>query len=105
MQTISHGLKGLFLLSMLLVSSRSFAVDFDASKKLRNTSTIKWVYVNDIAKACNDLYRKYNAKPPNLMDACSEWAGGKCTIYTKIRPTEADVGHEVMHCFQEHFHQ
>ena len=72
MQTISHGLKGLFLLSMLLVSSRSFAVDFDASKKLRNTSTIKWVYVNDIAKACNDLYRKYNAKPPNLMDACSE---------------------------------
>lgn len=39
-----------------------------------------------------------------LVGANTVWQGSRCKIITKKQPTEADVGHEVMHCFQEHFH-
>ena len=77
---------------------------YDATKNLRTTVTITWEVVSDIKKACAREYAKYGEKLPYEMTACAVWQGSRCRIITKKRPTEADVGHEVMHCFQEHFH-
>jgi hypothetical protein len=87
-----------------LWSFQVLASSFDAKKNLRNTVTITWEVVSDINKACASEYAKYGAKLNHKVDACAVWKGRTCRILTKRRPTEADVGHEVMHCFQEHFH-
>lgn len=84
--------------------SAAHAQTFDATKNLRKTVTITWEVVSDINKACAAEYAKYGHKLPYRMDACAVWKGSTCKIITKKRPTEEDVGHEVRHCFQEHFH-
>ena len=85
-------------------STSSFATSFDATKNLRKTMTITWETVSDVNKACAAEMAKYNAKLTYSVDACSVWKGSTCKIITKKKPTEEDVGHEIRHCFQEHFH-
>ncbi len=84
--------------------SVAHAQSYDATKNLRKTMTITWEVVSDVNKACAAEYAKYGHKLPYQMDACAVWKGNTCKIITKKRPTESDVGHEIMHCFQEHFH-
>lgn len=84
--------------------SVAHAQTFDATKNLRKTITITWEVVDDVNKACDAEMAKYNAKLTYKVDACSVWKGSTCKIITKKKPTEEDVGHEVRHCFQEHFH-
>ncbi len=84
--------------------SVAHAQSYDATKNLRKTMKITWEVVSDVNKACAAEYAKYGHKLPYQMDACAVWKGNTCKIITKKRPTESDVGHEIMHCFQEHFH-
>lgn len=93
-----------WIFCLLLYAENSFARSFDAKKNLRNVMNITWEVVADVNKECAAEYAKYGAKLPYKMDACAVWKGKTCKIITKRFPTEADVGHEVMHCFQEHYH-
>lgn len=82
----------------------SNAKQIDVSKNVRKTSTITWEHVKDVNKACAAEFAKIGEKLPYSMDACAIWNGNHCKIITTRRPTADDIGHEVLHCFQEHFH-
>lgn len=96
--------KFITILAILSISGSAVAQQYDATKNLRKAVTITWEVTDDINKACAAEYAKYGHKLTYKVDACAIWDKNKCRIITKKRPTEADVGHEVMHCFQEHFH-
>jgi hypothetical protein len=97
-------MKTLAFITLLAFAGSTVAQTYDATKNLRKSVTITWEVVDDVNKACAAEYAKYGHKLPYIMTACAVWEGKKCKIITKKRPSEADVGHEVMHCFQEHFH-
>lgn len=97
-------MKALVYITLLIFAGSAIAQPYDATKNLRKSVTITWEVVNDVNKACAAEMTKYNAKLTYKVDACAVWHGKTCKIITKKRPTESDVGHEVMHCFQEHFH-
>jgi hypothetical protein len=82
---------------------------FDATKRVVDKSTITWVKVNDVDKACNaESHRRGNGGFKVSMYACSFWdqVGNQtvCTIITGNQTNLAEVGHEVRHCFQGSWH-
>jgi hypothetical protein len=97
-------MKTLIFFILMSFCTSIFATQFDATKNLRKTMTITWEVVDDVNRACAAEYAKYGAKLPYQMDACAVWTKSTCKIITKKRPTEEDIGHEIRHCFQEHFH-
>ena len=66
---------------------------------------IEWILVDDVGATCRErLNRSYP-----FINACSQWTsdktGRKCFIYTsKTKTTLDDLGHELRHCFEGHFH-
>ncbi len=91
-------------MTALFFSSLSDAQTYDVRKNLYKRVTITWEHAADINKACRAELLKYGEKVMYAMDACAVWNGTQCKIITKTRPTEDSVGHEVMHCFQAHYH-
>ena len=77
---------------------------FDASKNHYKSVEITWVASADIQKSCETVFKQRGASLTYRVDACSFWVGNKCTIITKLNPTNDDVGHEVRHCFQFNWH-
>jgi len=84
--------------------------EFDATQRLTNKSTITWVTVDDVDKACNaeSIKRGKGGFGRLSMYACSFWdkTGDTttCTIITGKTTRMTDVGHEVRHCFQGNWH-
>jgi hypothetical protein len=97
-------MKKIIYLVLLAFSTSSFAITFDATKNERKTMTITWEVVNDVNKSCAAEHAKYGSKLMYQVDACAVWYKNTCKIITKKKPTEEDVGHEIRHCFQGHFH-
>lgn len=80
---------------------------FDANKNFTNKSEITWIAVDNPAKVCEQEGRKRfsNFKGFNYVpQACAIWEDNKCLIITKKRPNMHELGHEVRHCFQGHWH-
>lgn len=89
---------------------------FDATTNIHDKVEVIWRLSDNVAKDCETEARKrikdfkgYGYKP----EACAFWSSDKkwvfwttsvCTIITKKNPTMHDIGHEVRHCFQGHFH-
>lgn len=82
---------------------------FDASKRLSDRMDITWQIVDKPAAACEREARRrhpefkgYGYQP----DACAFWdeRAKKCLIITGRKPTMHDLGHEMRHCFQGHWH-
>lgn len=96
--------KCIILSLFIFLSGHAYSVSYDAKKNKTSSMMITWVFVDDVNKACAAEYAKYSSKLKYKVDACAVWTANKCKIITKRRPTEEDVGHEIMHCFQEHFH-
>lgn len=88
------------IMTALIFCNTSIAQAYDASKNLYKQVTITWVYASDANKACRSEFQKIGARVLYTMDACAVWNGSRCKIITRVFPTEASVGHEVMHCFQ-----
>ncbi|MEN9314617.1 MAG: hypothetical protein RIS35_1010 [Pseudomonadota bacterium] len=86
------------------VTTEDPTVPFDARRNLREKITITWKTVGDIQAVCKREFARFGARLTHEVDACAIWAGERCTIYTRHRPPLHDVGHEVRHCYQEHWH-
>jgi hypothetical protein len=97
-------MKKLIYLTLLVFSTSSFATVFDATKNERKTMKITWEVAKDVNKACAAEHAKHGSKLMYQVDACAVWHKNTCKIITKKKPTEEDVGHEIRHCFQGHFH-
>lgn len=83
---------------------------FDATKNFTSKVEIVWVVSDNPTKACNAeasrRYKDFKGYGYN-PEACAFWDEenkNKCMIITKKRPTMHDLGHEVRHCFQGHWH-
>lgn len=83
---------------------------FSIKDNFTDSSRIKWVAVDDVKKACDDLRVKSGAKPFKFKpQACSTWSKNffrqdQCLIITSKNPTGWTLGHEVRHCFQGDYH-
>ena len=97
-------MKKLLYILIVSFSAAIAAQPYDATKNLRKTSTITWVAVTDVHKTCAEEFSKVGVKVRYKMDACAIWNETTCKIITRKNPTESNVGHEVMHCFQEQYH-
>lgn len=82
---------------------------FDATKRLTDRMQITWQLVDKPAIICDrEARRRYPdftgyGYPP---DACAFWdeRARTCVIITRKKPTMHDLGHEMRHCFQGHWH-
>jgi hypothetical protein len=78
---------------------------FDATKKETNQTTVTWVTVDDVPKACRAMDQKYGTKMERgRAIACSFWTQSTCTIITSNHPNIESLGHEMRHCFQGAWH-
>jgi hypothetical protein len=78
---------------------------FDAKKNKYETVQLTWIYADNINQACDQESRRRGLGGINIsVEACSFWQGSVCTIITKKRPNGHELGHEVRHCFQGHYH-
>lgn len=107
-------MKKFFVISLLTMSAivHSNSWDdpnkrFDATKNFTYKTEITWRIVDDPAKECNRESRKrfknfngFGYEP----EACAIWEKDKCLIITSKRPTMHELGHEIRHCFQGHWH-
>ncbi len=106
-----------FLFGLMLVGSNlALATNwddplkpFDASKNQTKKVELTWLTVDNPAQACETEakrrfrdFKGYGYAP----DACAFWDESfkTCTVITKKRPSMHDLGHEVRHCFQGHWH-
>jgi hypothetical protein len=100
------------LMAILLLSASVTHADwqdpespFDAGKNDAVTKQLSWHISKDIQKTCEQEHVKRGfAKPTWRVDACSFWKGDTCDIFTKPNPTLHDIGHELRHCYQGHYH-
>ena len=78
---------------------------FDSNKNRVTSSTITWIPVSNIQTTCRTEYAKRGyGKLDWAVDACSFWDKNVCIVYTKMKPTLHDIGHEMRHCFQGNYH-
>ena len=79
---------------------------FDTKKNFTESSTIRWVTVDNVQEACEKESRSrgYNGFGMSVL-ACSFFKGDQCTIITGKKTTMHTLGHEVRHCFQADWHK
>jgi hypothetical protein len=79
---------------------------FDAKQNFTDTSTIKWVVVDNVQSACEKESRDRGYGGFGIkVQACSFYKGDQCTIITGKKTNMHQVGHEVRHCFQANWHK
>ena len=111
--------KSIFLIFFMMVflCQKSYAEDwknpyslFDAKQLISDNVSIKWIRVSDIRATCEAESRKRGLGGFGYsMEACSFWGTGKdgksfCDVFTRVKTTLHDIGHEMRHCFQGSFH-
>ena len=78
---------------------------YDARKKMSDTISITWRTVDNVQQTCEAESRRRGHGGFGFgVEACSFWDGNQCTIITKSRPNNHEVGHEFRHCFQGNYH-
>lgn len=107
-------MKKLLVISLLAFTNTAFSDDwndaykpFNATKRFTDKTEITWRVVDDVVKACNEEGHKRFKNFKGLGTtpaACAVWEKDKCLIITSKRPNMHELGHEVRHCFQGHWH-
>jgi len=99
------------ILTFSLINSQALAFNddpnhsFDTAKNYTRQSTITWLPVDDVQKACEAESRKRGYKGFGYgLQACSFFDGNQCTVITGKKTTMHSLGHEVRHCFQGNWH-
>lgn len=77
---------------------------FDATKNYWKEVKIEWIVVDNVQRACNKESSRMGFAPVGPATACAFWSGQTCKIITSKTPTMHELGHEVRHCFQGHWH-
>lgn len=78
---------------------------FDTVSNYTTQSTITWIPVDNVQKACEAESRKRGFNGFGYgVQACSFFNGNTCTIITGKKTNMHSVGHEVRHCFQGPWH-
>jgi len=102
-----------FLMIAFVCCNTAVAKDWDDPKapfsvknNFTDRSTIHWIAVDDVQKACekeshNRGYGGFNI----AVMACSFYKGDQCTVITKKTTNMHTLGHEVRHCFQADWHK
>jgi hypothetical protein len=83
--------------------------EFDATRNMVNKTVIVWRQEANVTQACDaESRRQGNGGFGYNVLGCSFYTVEKnisyCTILTPQRTTLANLGHEVRHCFQGHWH-
>jgi hypothetical protein len=101
----------LLALSLAIATPAAAIVDnphtpIDAKKNRYKSITLTWRYADNVQAACNKegFRRGFKEEFPNKIEACAYWRENNCLIITKRTTNMHTIGHEVLHCFQEHFH-
>ena len=101
------------IFSLILAATNASANDwdnpnlmFDTKKNFTESSTIKWVVVDNVQAACEAESRRrgYGGFGYGVL-ACSFFKGDQCTIITGKKTNMHTIGHEVRHCFQADWHK
>jgi len=71
------------------------------SKPEHPTMTVKWLIVKDLEKACFGKKKDVNQ---GELHGCAKFNKKICIVYTKQQTTLANLGHEMRHCFEGHWH-
>ena len=101
-------MKKLFL-GLLVVSNVVFGQEMgiiDPAKNFTQTSTITWRFTNNVTESCNAERKKLGNptfQQPSM--ACSFWTKDTCLIITSKQARPDSLAHEVLHCFQGHWHK
>jgi hypothetical protein len=84
---------------------------FPTSANFTNTTTIKWITVDNVQARCEkESHKRKFGGFGYAVEACSFWDKGPnnedlCTIVTGKYTNMHTLGHETRHCFQGSFHK
>jgi hypothetical protein len=100
------------ILSVLLLPCAGLAGDWrdgDAPLKPKPSHAkqvaVSWQVVPNVQSACEAESKRRGLGGFGYgVEACSFWLGSNCTIVTSQAPTQHQLGHELLHCFDHHWH-
>ncbi len=99
------------MLGLIFVSQTAFANwnspnrMFDMTKNTNEKINLTVTVVKNIQQTCREESLKRLGKAFDTeVDACAFWKGSKCTIFVPRNMPMKDLGHEVLHCLQGHWH-
>ena len=83
---------------------------FDTSKNFTNMSNITWRTAKNVTKACdNERKRRGKSSYGYAVEACAFWdktlGFDTCLVITGKKTSMLTLSHEVIHCFQGHWHE
>jgi hypothetical protein len=104
------------VIALMFTTTGAFAQDgpetmFSTSANITNTTTIKWVTVDNVQARCEkESHKRKFGGFGYAVEACSFWDKGPnnedtCTIVTGKATNMHTLGHETRHCFQGNFHK
>jgi hypothetical protein len=98
-----------YLVILLLVVSNAYAqnqagkhdLDFQALP-VHQVKRVEWIVTERVDEMCQGLAPLSNGQK---YIACTRFNDTACVVYTKPNLTLAQLGHEMRHCFEGHWHR
>jgi hypothetical protein len=98
-----------YLVILLLVVSNVYAqnqagkhdLDFTALP-VHQAKRVEWIVTERVDEVCQGLAPLSNG---HKYIACTKFNDNACIVYTKPNLTLAELGHEMRHCFEGHWHR
>jgi hypothetical protein len=98
-----------YLVVLLLVVGNAYAqnqagkydLDFTALP-VHQPKRVEWIVTERVDEVCQGLAPLSNGQK---YIACTKFNDTACVVYTKPNLTLAELGHEMRHCFEGHWHQ
>lgn len=78
---------------------------FTPKPKHASQLVISWVLASNVQSMCESESHKRGLGGFGYgVAACSFWTSSTCTIVTSKTPTQHELGHELLHCFDHRWH-
>ena len=75
-------------------------LDFTA-KPVHQVKRVEWIVTDNVDEVCQG-FAPLNANRQYI--ACTKFNNNSCIVYTKPNLTLSQLGHEMRHCFEGHWH-
>ena len=98
-----------YLVILLLMVGNAYAhnqagkhdLDFTALP-VHQPKRVEWIVTERVDEVCQSLAPLSNGQK---YIACTKFNDTSCVVYTKPNLTLAELGHEMRHCFEGHWHR
>ena len=96
-----------YFVILLLVVSNAYAqvgkhdLEFTA-QPVHQTKRVEWIVTERLDEICQGFAPLNNG---HKYIACTKFSDSVCIVYTKPDLTLAQLGHEMRHCFEGHWHR